>query len=312
MFSRYLTYYSPSLQFVVFCAILSMCWLVGLEFHSILLHKLTGYSATQLAALEHLPEKVGLVYRWLQPLVLTLVLLVPALLFAYLAYPNATQYLGLKQTFTANQMLWGITFILIVLPAANWLSTWNESLEWVSKTKKGDENYDELVSLFLQGKTAGQIVINIFLMAVLPAFIEEVFFRGCLQQLGIHWFRNQPLAVVVFVAIIFSAFHFQWNNFIPRMVFGIILGLGYYATGSLWVSIAMHALNNVMAIGLYYLYQFHFISLNVLDTPTVPLWAALASGVFTLLVGYLLYKHRKPFIIWEVEKEIPPTQNQVS
>jgi membrane protease YdiL (CAAX protease family) len=57
---------------------------------------------------------------------------------------------------------------------------------------------------------------------------------------------------IIITSIIFSAFHFSFYGFLSRVSLGIILGAVYYFTGSIWLSICMHFINN--AIGVITLY----------------------------------------------------------
>ena len=60
-------------------------------------------------------------------------------------------------------------------------------------------------------------------------------------------------AVVWITAILFSAFHLQFYGFVPRMLLGVWLGYLFVWTGSLWVSIIAHTLNNSTVVGMSYL-----------------------------------------------------------
>jgi hypothetical protein len=85
------------------------------------------------------------------------------------------------------------------------------------------------------------------MVAVLAAIGEELIFRGLLQRLFLEWTRNVHVAVFI-SAFIFSAFHLQFYGFFGRLVLGLILGYLFVWTGSLWVPIAVHFVNNAMAV----------------------------------------------------------------
>ena len=81
---------------------------------------------------------------------------------------------------------------------------------------------------------------------------EELTFRGVLQQALTKGCKNPHIAIIL-TAAIFSFIHFQFYGFFPRMFLGLVLGYMFYATGSIWTSIAMHFLNNGTAVVVYYL-----------------------------------------------------------
>jgi membrane protease YdiL (CAAX protease family) len=90
------------------------------------------------------------------------------------------------------------------------------------------------------------LFVNLLVMALLPAVCEEMMFRGWLQRaLG----QSVDYHTAIWVsAIVFSAIHFQFYGFIPRMLIGAALGYLYYYTGSLWAPIIAHFTNNAAAV----------------------------------------------------------------
>jgi membrane protease YdiL (CAAX protease family) len=57
-------------------------------------------------------------------------------------------------------------------------------------------------------------------MAAIPALCEEWLFRGVIQKKLVTTLPK-PWMGIVLTAIIFSAIHFQFAGFIPRMFLGI-------------------------------------------------------------------------------------------
>ena len=64
-------------------------------------------------------------------------------------------------------------------------------------------------------------------------------------------FRN-PWAGILVTAFIFSAIHFQFYGFIPRFILGILLGLIYWYSGSLWPAIVAHFAYDAFAVIMIY------------------------------------------------------------
>ncbi len=86
----------------------------------------------------------------------------------------------------------------------------------------------------------------------MAALSEELFFRGLIQRSMQNVCKNVHVAVWV-TAILFSAFHMQFYGFLPRMLMGAYLGYLFLWSGSLWVSIMAHFVNNGMAVLLIWL-----------------------------------------------------------
>ncbi len=135
------------------------------------------------------------------------------------------------------------------------------------------------VGLSNAGGVAG-FLLN-FLMAVVAApFFEEVIFRGIMCKSLARF--NKGFAVI-FSALLFGIAHMNLYQAIPAFGMGIILAFVYLRSGSLWVPILMHAINNFMAL---------------LETYAPVLFSILISLVMIVLavVGvYYIYKERRQF-----------------
>jgi membrane protease YdiL (CAAX protease family) len=88
---------------------------------------------------------------------------------------------------------------------------------------------------------------------------------------------------IVATAALFSAFHFQFAGFFPRMFLGIILGALFWYGNSLMISIIAHFLyNGIQVIAAAYY------SKIINATPSVPVYAALISGAAVFGLLYLI------------------------
>jgi membrane protease YdiL (CAAX protease family) len=99
----------------------------------------------------------------------------------------------------------------------------------------------------LKGGGITNLFLNLLLVAVFAGVGEELFFRGILQRLFIKMFRNAWAGIIV-TAILFSAIHLQFYGFIPRFILGVLLGLIYWYSGSLWPAIIAHFAYDAFAV----------------------------------------------------------------
>ena len=95
-------------------------------------------------------------------------------------------------------------------------------------------------------------MMSIALMAFLPALCEETLFRGGLQNFLTRATKSPWLSIII-VSILFSAVHFSFWGFVPRIFLGIVLGALFHYSGKLWLSILAHFINNALAITVLYI-----------------------------------------------------------
>ncbi|MGB7247349.1 MAG: type II CAAX endopeptidase family protein [Phormidesmis sp.] len=88
--------------------------------------------------------------------------------------------------------------------------------------------------------------LMLFLLLLYAPFVEELVFRGILLQ---RWSAKWGLRWgLVASSMLFGLLHV--NNPLGLTLFGLVMGLLYVRSRSLWVPIGCHALNNVAAVGL--------------------------------------------------------------
>ena len=189
--------------------------------------------------------------------------------------------------------------MIVAIPAINLFAYLNSLIPMPESliTKEADAN--ATIALFLQADNVFAMLLNIGLMALLPAIAEELTFRGTLQQIIAN--SQQPTAKVHMAiwatAILFSAIHMQFLGFIPRMLMGAMFGYMFVWTGTLWIPIVMHFTNNAFAIIVYYLMANSQEQIadntNIADTFGTgdTLWMGLFSLILTSL-GLLIFYRR--------------------
>jgi membrane protease YdiL (CAAX protease family) len=236
--------------------------------------------------------------KWIQLLQTITLFLLPSLMIAYWGAKAPFSWLKLDKKADWKVFLWAIGIMLLALPAINLLAQWNQQMvlpTWLSGLEEWMKNKEAeaewLTKQFMSATTVSALLVNLFLMAVLPAVSEEITFRGVLQQLLTAPHRLSPLAsrlsphlAIWLTAIIFSAVHMQFYGFVPRMLMGALFGYMFVWTGSLWVPILMHFVNNGMAVLLYFLANKAGWDMDKVDAigTNETLWLGIVSLVLTI------------------------------
>lgn len=140
------------------------------------------------------------------------------------------------------------------------------------------------------------LFVNLLMLAVIPAFGEELIFRGGFQQIFSRWFRNYHVAIWL-TAIIFSLVHFQFYGFFPRMFLGALFGYLLVWSGSLWLPILGHFLNNALAVFTAYWYQQQGLSIDKMfeSEPSSPALISISLIIFIVSIRYF-YRYTQKLI----------------
>lgn len=147
-----------------------------------------------------------------------------------------------------------ILALIASIPAMNSLISWNEGIslpssmagieEWM---RTSEENAAQMIKLLTGGDTVGSLIMSILIVGIFAGVSEELLFRGSIQRLLTTGGLNHHAAIWI-TAFIFSAIHMQFFGFFPRLALGAFFGYLLYWTGSLWIPIIIHALNNTIVV----------------------------------------------------------------
>lgn len=197
------------------------------------------------------------------------------------------QDLGLRRLASPKWLiLIGVVLMFVSIPVTATLTTWNESMslggvlsQLEELMKRLEETAQAATEKMLNVNTFGGLLLNLLIIALIPAIGEEMTFRGVLQQSLTR--RMNPHIAIFLSAAIFSFIHFQFYGFLPRMFLGLLLGYMFYITGSLWTSMLMHFVNNGAAVVLYYLDNKGIIEDAEHFGETQSVWILFASALVT-------------------------------
>ena len=232
--------------------------------------------------------------KWLQCIQSMSLFLFPALLCAWLWDDDHRPFRWLRLDVKSAWHVVGLAALVMVcaIPGINLLADLNNRIvlpECLSSLEQFFRQMEEEAALlterFMQADNVWVMMINMGLMAVLPALAEEMSFRGVLQQL----LGGRTHVAIWLTAVIFSAIHMQFYGFIPRMLMGALFGYVFVWTGSLWVPIVMHFVNNGMAVLVYYILSNKGVSMDTNYADTLGAGTTWWLGIISLLtVGILL------------------------
>lgn len=219
------------------------------------------------------------------------VFLFPALVFAIILSKRPFAMLGFK---SANRDFFWLSAILMFfsMPAINLIASINAEIPMPQWMVEMEQAAEALTKAFMITENYGIFALNLLMVGVLPALGEELFFRGVLQKFFCKQLGSNFLGVVL-TALIFSAVHLQFQGFIPRFLLGMVFGYLFVWTGSIWIPILMHFINNSLAVMVYFMIGRGLIPA---ETDTIGGLAELwQMGVISLVISVVL--------LWVIRKK---------
>ncbi len=236
------------------------------------------------------PDNMGLL-KFMQITQSVGIFILPSLIIGWMASTYPFNYLGFKNSTTWTGFGLMLLILLAIEPIVAYSGIVNQAIqfpdfltgieEWM---KNMETKAMDLTEAFLNVKTLSGLGINLFMVSILPAIGEELFFRGVIQKILGKWFKNIHWAIVV-TSILFSALHMQFYGFFPRFILGMLFGYLYHWSGNLWYPILAHMIHNTVPVVAYYLYATDITGTPVDDIGTgSQVWIWAVAGLILLII----------------------------
>ncbi|TAJ15102.1 CPBP family intramembrane metalloprotease [Marinilabiliaceae bacterium JC017] len=223
------------------------------------------------------------------------IFIIPSALATYIFFKKP--YLDMKgmKLATPIPILASVGIIIISQAFINWSGYINHQLQlpeswtflesWITNK---EQQAMEITQIFIETTTVPGFLVNVFMIAILPAIGEEWLFRGLIQRYLGEWISKPHLAIFI-TSVLFSAMHLQFLSFLPRFILGMVLGYLFYWGKNMWLPITAHFTNNFLALLLFHYYKFTSPDANPLevDTTAIPIELALLS--FAGMIGILIF-----------------------
>lgn len=271
--------FSQKLTLLV-CAFL-LC-LIMTTMLNVLILAVTGADSMSFINLSILTQNL---FAFILPVIITLVFITQR----PLSFIQADRFPSIKA------LIMTLSAYIVMTPAMNCLVEWNASMS-LPESLSGIETWmrnAEAVATATTDKIIQQnnIFLSISIVGILTGISEETLFRGGLQRILMSRPMNVHYAIWI-TAFIFSAVHFQFFGFFPRLLLGAFFGYMAYWSGSLWTAVIAHAVNNSMVIIANAISKSHGFNLDNLGVPSDGSFPILAT-LSILLTALLLYYYPK-------------------
>lgn len=196
-------------------------------------------------------------------------------------------------------MVMTVLWMLVSLPFLSLVIEWNESVQlpealqhWQVAAREKEDFLKKVTELLTDLNNPFELLIGLVVIAFLPALGEELVFRGYLQNKCRQLFGSGHVAIW-FCAFLFSAIHFQFFGFVPRMLLGAMFGYLYYYTGQFHLAVLAHFLNNGLMLVMIYLKNKGIVAFDIEANDQVTWPTALVSLVLSAIVFLLIIRQKK-------------------
>ena len=251
----------PSNQLIFSLLVILICGLAAMILSIVLGWLFYGVNPSQLeTVMQDLskPDTISLL-KFFQIFQAIGVFIIPPFIIAWFLDRYPAIFLKCHKGPDITSLLFVVAIIFISNPLINWLTELNSKLslpEWLHGVEvwmqSAEDQASKITAAFLSDTSINKLVLNLVMVAILPAIGEELLFRGIVQQLFKKMIRNSHAAIWISAAI-FSAIHLQFFGFLPRLLLGAMFGYMLEWSGTLWLPIAAHFTNNATAVIAYYL-----------------------------------------------------------
>ena len=223
--------------------------------------------------------------------------LVPAIAYSQIADGREKDFFGFDKKIPLA--VWGLSIVLMLA-----ISPFIDGLVYINYNLP----YPEFMAGFMEELIAQQdalskqlealttmtnintFLLNLLIIAVIPAVGEEWLFRGVIQKLFVEHFHRKHAAIWL-TAFFFALLHQSVFYFFGLWILGALLGYLKEWSGNIWLPVLAHFINNsAILVALYFAPDL----VGDLETITFDWLLFVPSMVVSALCVYLIYKFLKP------------------
>ncbi|MBU1680594.1 MAG: CPBP family intramembrane metalloprotease [Bacteroidetes bacterium] len=229
-----------------------------------------------------------------------LLILAPALMLAKLVYENVSAVIRFKLPSLKEIAVFSAGMFILIPLMQNFLYIQNYLIhhlalhyESVASVKFVMDNLYKLITKtyleLLTATNAVELILIVFVVAIVPSICEEVFFRGFIQKS--FELKSQPFIAAFITAAFFGLYHFNPYGLIALIILGTYFGFAAYMSNSIAVPIFLHFLNNAVAIAAFYFYgSDDFLETNIIEIEHVGeqfISFLILSSVFAIFIVFI-------------------------
>ena len=261
------------------------------------LYQIVGGGLTLLVSGGRVTENNVSLMRWATLIGQLVFILVPTIILTRLRHREIRRFfrfhipdirdvvVTIVAVFALQQMLVGYMAVQDLIP---WPTEIQRLIDLVKKL------YEETYRLLVLAHSPFEFLGVVIIVALVPAVVEELLFRGLVQRNLEDAAGGMPGAVLA--GLVFGAYHLIPTSFVPLAILGIYFGFVVVRTQNITVAMAAHFFNNFLAcVAMYMQLDEDFVVVSPTGGATAGAMAAnftLFCVVFLAATLYLVYRTR--------------------
>ena len=203
---------------------------------------------------------------------------------------NLAQYFSLSGKIDGNWLGLCVLLMISIYPLIAYCAQWMQSFDLPSWAQSMDQSSIDTLASVLEMNGPWDLILNLLIVAIIPALCEELLFRGVMQkELNSH--LGNPHVGIFLTSIVFSAIHMSVEGFPSRMLLGLVLGYAYYYTKSLWYPILLHLFNNGLQVLALYFSGESIKDMDPTEGPEIH-WAIAIGSLAVAIAIFMLLKSK--------------------
>lgn len=229
------------------------------------------------------------VLKWTSTITHIIIFTFSSLLWTFLFFKN--KYFTIKKV-DAVLVLYFIGWLLLSFPLIAYAAQLNFYIPLPSWAEEIDQSTMGFLMEMLKMDGLSDLLINIIVIALVPAIGEELLFRGVVLRELMKGMKNGHLAVLI-TSLLFAFFHFQLHSFLPKFAIGMILSYSYFWTKNLWYPIIIHFFNNAFQVLVLYTSSEQLNDIDEEVIPQIPILSVIISAILCAVVVDAIIKRIK-------------------
>jgi membrane protease YdiL (CAAX protease family) len=283
--------FTPGRRFLILMGLFILCYVFANIIGILCLSWIGGLSVFQMQTMDLTDPKVLLAVQVGQIIGAVFAFILPVIIYSIITTENRAEELGLKGKPKAVTLLLAGVLMLCAGPLINYMTMLNGKIPFPDFIIHFQESADKEQEAFLKGQSVATLILNICMIGIMAAVGEELFFRSAMQKILIKWTDNAHIGILL-TGIIFSAVHFEFLGFFPRMLMGMYLGYLFVWTKSIWIPMFVHFINNGSAVLFSFLEERKILPVKIdeLGSDKSQIGYVMISTVIVVVLLFIIYR----------------------